>query len=139
MQECVSRADIVITTTSSKNALIQSDWIKSGTHIACIGADMPGKQELESELFREAKVFVDSVSQCLERGEVQHAVRERIILENELVELGQVIIGTKKGRERENEITIFDSTGLSIQDIATAKQVVSVLKEKSENISIKLI
>jgi len=139
LQECVSQADIVMTTTSSKQALIQSDWIKRGTHIACIGADMPSKQELDPQLFERAqKIVVDSIDQCVERGEVQHALREGIISRNELIEMGQVILGSESGRESETDITIFDSTGLSIQDITTAKKVVSVLKERDGNRSVNL-
>lgn len=139
IQDCVSQADIVITTTSSKSALIQSDWIKQGTHIACIGADMPGKQELDPQIFKRAqKVVVDSIDQCVERGEVQHALQEGIISRNNLIEIGQVILGTEKGRESEKDITIFDSTGLSIQDITTAKKIVSVLKVQEGNLSVNL-
>lgn len=139
LHECVSGADIVITTTSSKEALIQKDWINPGTHIACIGADMPGKQELDPELFKGAKVIVDSIDQCVERGEVQHAVREGLVAKSDLIEIGQVILGDRKGREKESDITIFDSTGLSIQDITTAKKVVTVLKERTDNVSVNLI
>lgn len=139
LQECVGQADIVITATSSKATLIQREWVRPGTHIACIGADMPGKQELDQTLFREAKVFVDSISQCVERGEVQHAVREGIVPEEDLTEIGQVLLGMKPGRENEQEVTIFDSTGLSIQDITTAKKVVSVLKKRKGNLSVNLI
>ncbi|AQQ54810.1 ornithine cyclodeaminase family protein [Planococcus lenghuensis] len=139
LENCVSQADIVITATSSKEALIQSDWIRPGTHIACIGADMPGKQELDEALFRRAKAFTDSSAQCIERGEVQHAVREGILAESDLTEIGQVILGNKPGRMSESDITVFDSTGLSVQDITTAKKVVAVLKERGGNLTVNLI
>lgn len=139
LKECVSQADIIITATSSKEALIQSDWVRPGTHIACIGADMPGKQELDEELFRKAKAFTDSNAQCTERGEVQHALQKGILVESDLTEIGQVLLGNKPGRESESDITVFDSTGLSVQDITTAKKVVAVLKERDGNVSINLI
>ncbi|MFD1928543.1 ornithine cyclodeaminase family protein [Sporosarcina siberiensis] len=139
IEECVSQADIIITTTSSKKALIQSEWVKPGTHLACIGADMPGKQELETKLFGKSKIIVDSVNQCVERGEVQHAIRNGLVLERDLIEMGEVILGYKQGRESDEDITIFDSTGLSIQDITTAKKVISVLKDNRDVLAVNLI
>lgn len=139
LEQCVSQADIIITTTSSKQMLIQSQWVKPGTHIACIGADMPGKQEIDPALFQQAKVIVDSVDQCVERGEVQHALKSGIISRDNLIEMGEVILGVKPGRESTDELTIFDSTGLSIQDITTAKKVVALLKDKQGNLAVNLL
>ncbi|AOV08002.1 ornithine cyclodeaminase family protein [Sporosarcina ureilytica] len=139
LEQCVKKADIIITTTSSKEALIQSDWVKPGTHIACIGADMPGKKELDPTLFERATIVVDSIEQCIERGEVQHAINNGIVSEKNLNEIGEVILGNKQGRKSESDVTIFDSTGLSIQDITTAKKVVAVLKDNKDKVLANLI
>jgi alanine dehydrogenase len=65
----VEQADILITTTRGKGSLVEADWVKPGTHIVAIGTDQRGKQELDPEIFRNAKVVVDSLSQCIEKGE----------------------------------------------------------------------
>lgn len=138
IEQCISEADIIITTTSSREALIQQEWVKPGSHIACIGADMPGKKEVDPQLFGRAKVIVDSIEQCVERGELQHAIKKGYIQVSDVVEMGEIILGETQGRESANEITIFDSTGLSIQDITTAKKVVSVLKDQKDNLTANL-
>lgn len=129
-KECINDADIIITTTGSKAPLIQKDWVQAGTHIVCIGADMEGKQEIDERLFKISKVVVDSLAQCSKRGELQHAIQKQIIVEKDIyAELGEIILGHKKGRQSSNEITIFDATGLSIQDISVAKEVLKTAEE----------
>ena len=102
--------------------LVKSEWIKPGTHINAIGADAPGKEELEPELLRRAKIVVDNIEQASHSGEINVPWSKGIIKWPEAVSctLGEVIDGLKKGRETDEEITIFDSTGLAIQNIATA-------------------
>ncbi|WP_044640892.1 ornithine cyclodeaminase family protein [Risungbinella massiliensis] len=123
-KSCIEDADIIITTTGSKVPLIQKDWVRAGTHIICIGADMEGKQEIDEQLFEDTKVVVDSLAQCSKRGELQHAIQKQVIVDIDVyAELGEIILGNKVGRESLSEITIFDATGLSIQDISVAKEV----------------
>ena len=97
---------------------------RPGTHINAIGADAKGKQELESDLVASAKVVVDDIEQASHSGEINVPLSQgRIKVENIYGILGEVIANMKKGRENDKEITIFDSTGLAIQDIACAKLV----------------
>ncbi len=120
----VERADILVTTTRGKGDLVEAGWVKPGTHIVAIGTDAPGKQELDSELFRSAKIIVDSIPQCIEKGETQHPLARNIIAKGDIHgEIGEVLLGTKPGRESDDEITIFDSTGMAIQDNFTAHRI----------------
>ncbi|WP_144172280.1 ornithine cyclodeaminase family protein [Pseudomonas sp. Kh13] len=120
----VEQADILITTTRGKGSLVEASWVKPGTHIIAIGTDMKGKQEFEPEIFRNAKIVTDSTSQCIEKGEVWHPLTAKIIGLNDIHgELGEILLGTKPGRENDEEITIFDSTGMAIQDNTTAEKI----------------
>jgi alanine dehydrogenase len=112
--------DIVITTTPSRSPLLFS--VEKGVHVNAVGADMPGKQELSPKLLAKAKIITDSTSQCEKSGELQHALNSGDIFDV-YGELGEIVAKTKKGRELSDEITIFDSTGLGIQDLAIAKYV----------------
>lgn len=123
-QDAVEQADILITTTRGKGSVVEADWIKPGTHIVAIGTDAKGKQELDPEVFRNAKVVVDSILQCTEKGETQHPLSRNIIARDGIhAEIGEVLLGTKPGRESDEEITIFDSTGMAIQDNTTSTRI----------------
>jgi alanine dehydrogenase len=131
--------DVLITTTSSTSPVVKKDWIKEGTHINAIGADAPGKQELEIEILKKSKIVVDDLEQALHGGEVNVAHSLGIIRrENIYATLGEIVAGIKKGREG-NEITIFDSTGLAIQDLAVAKIVYEKAVKKDLGMKIELI
>lgn len=113
-------ADIVATVTPAREPIVRPEWIKPGAHINAIGADAPGKQELFSELTANARVFVDSIEQASHSGEINVPWSQGLIDENKLAgTIGQVIAGMIPGRKG-SEITVFDSTGLSIQDMAVA-------------------
>lgn len=117
-------ADILITTTPGKAPLIKKEWIRPGTHIIAVGADMEGKQELDADLFAGAKIVVDNLNQCITRGETQNPLKQGIIKVDEIhCEIGQILLGQKPGRENDNEITIFDTTGMAVQDNVTAVQI----------------
>ena len=97
-----------------------SEWIHDGTHINAIGADAPGKEELDPALLKRAQVFVDDPAQALHSGEINIPVSQGIFRESDIAgTLGEVVIGKKK-RAGSDSITIFDSTGLAIQDLAIA-------------------
>lgn len=124
IQSAVTQADIVITTTRGSGPVIEAGWVRPGTHIIAIGTDQKGKQELDPEIFRHAKVIVDSLSQCAEKGETQHALREGILARSAVhTEIGEILLGRKPGRETDAEVTIFDSTGMAIQDNTTAGKI----------------
>ncbi|OPY30016.1 MAG: Alanine dehydrogenase [Methanocella sp. PtaU1.Bin125] len=113
-------ADIIATTTPAREPILRPEWVRPGTHINAIGADAPGKQELFTELTLKARVFVDSIEQASHSGEINIPWARGLMNEKMLAgTIGQVINGTVPGRQGD-EITVFDSTGLSIQDMAVA-------------------
>lgn len=119
--EEVCNCDILVTTTPTRKPIIKAQWIKEGTHINAIGADAVGKEELDPELLIRSKIVVDDIVQALHSGEVNVPISKHYISENDIhAQLGEVITGLKPGRTSEEEITIFDSTGLAIQDVASA-------------------
>ena len=121
-QEAVSGADIIVTATPSTKCLVDADWVAAGTHVNAIGADARGKQENDPRLFTRAKVVVDKLSQCRELGDLQHPLRQGLIKESDVhAELGEIVAGKKAGRTQPEEITIFDATGVSFQDLVTAR------------------
>jgi len=123
VEEAVRDADIIVTTTPVHTPLVKAAWVKPGAHINAIGADAPGKQELETELILKSRVIVDEWHQASHAGELNVPVTERRFSESHLVaQLGEVLSGQKQGRLVNSDITIFDSTGLAIQDVATAKR-----------------
>ncbi|MDD1656433.1 MAG: ornithine cyclodeaminase family protein [Methanomicrobiales archaeon] len=114
-------ADVVITTTPSREPLVEDEWIHEGTHINAIGADAPGKEELDPRILLRARVFVDDMVQAVHSGEVNVPISRGLFSPDQIAgTLGEVVIG-KKRRERPEEITVFDSTGLAIQDLAIAR------------------
>jgi alanine dehydrogenase len=123
-QEAVAQADILITTTRGKGSLVEAAWVRPGTHIVAIGTDVRGKQEFEPEVFRHAKIVNDSIAQCTEKGETWHPLNEHIITKDDIhAEIGEILLGKKPGRVNDEEITIFDSTGMAIQDNTTAARI----------------
>ena len=123
-------ADVIISITSSFDATLKADQVSSGTHIACMGTDTIGKQEVEAELFQRATVFTDEVAQSVSIGEAQHAIRNRLIEEKDVFQIGAVINGTHPGRKDDSEITLFDGTGVGLQDLAVAAKVVQLAVER---------
>ncbi|PDS99749.1 ornithine cyclodeaminase family protein [Rhizobium sp. S9] len=123
-KKAVEQADILVTTTRGKGSLVEADWVRPGTHIVAIGTDQQGKQELDPEIFRNAKLVVDSIAQCTAKGETWHPLNRNIITKDDIHgEIGEILLGRKPGRESDDEITIFDSTGMAIQDNTTASKI----------------
>jgi alanine dehydrogenase len=115
-------ADIVCTVTPSRNPIVMKEWIKPGTHLNTIGADAPGKEELDPKILKSAKIVIDNWAQASHSGEINVPLSKGIISRDDIyAELGEIVVGKKSGRENDAEITIFDSTGLAIQDISCAK------------------
>jgi alanine dehydrogenase len=129
-EELGAQADVIITITSAHDALMMKDWVKPGTHIACMGTDTKGKQELDPELMGVATVFTDEIAQSITIGETQHAVASGLINESDLTAIGDVINKTHPGRTSDDEITIFDGTGVGLQDLAVASVAAKLAKEK---------
>ncbi|MEM1398111.1 MAG: ornithine cyclodeaminase family protein [Pseudomonadota bacterium] len=128
-REMVEGSDVVITVTPSFDPIVQNDWVKDGLHIACMGADTKGKQELDASIMGRANVYCDEPSQAVELGELQHAFREKVIEEQNIKTLGLVLMEKDPGRKSEAEITAFDSTGMGLQDLAAATLALRLARE----------
>ncbi|MEM9059287.1 MAG: iminosuccinate reductase BhcD [Pseudomonadota bacterium] len=120
-EEVGAQADVIITITSSFAPLLMSDWIKPGTHIACMGTDTKGKQEVEAALVAKSSVFTDEIAQSISIGEAQHAIAAGTLDEDGITPIGAVINGAHPGRISDEEITLFDGTGVGLQDLAVAE------------------
>lgn len=116
-----AQSDVIITITSSHKPLLKSSQVKPGTHIACMGTDTAGKQEVDALLVARATVFTDEVAQSVSIGECQHAIAGGLMAEADIAELGAVIDGRHKGRTSADEVTLFDGTGVGLQDLAVAQ------------------
>jgi len=125
IEDAVAGSDIVVTATMSTKPLVMASWVGPGVHITAMGSDSPEKQELDSLLLKKAdKIVVDSLKQCAKLGEVHHALEERAIIERDVhAELGEVLLGTKPGRQSDDEITVCDLTGIAVQDVVTSQLV----------------
>ncbi len=130
-EEAVRGLDIVVTTTPSRTPLVQAAWVAPGTHINAIGADAPGKQELEPGVLLAARVVVDDLVQALHSGEINVAVTDGRLTKAAIWgSLGEVVAGGRPGRRSAEEVTVFDSTGLIIQDLAVAELAFRLCKER---------
>ncbi|TBR19634.1 alanine dehydrogenase [bacterium] len=122
--DCVKDADIIATTTPSRKPIVKFEWIKKGVHINAIGADAKGKEELDPKILKNARIVVDDKRQAAHSGEINVPLSKGLLKERNIyAELGQIINGKKKSRVKNDEITVFDSTGLAIQDMAVADYV----------------
>ena len=132
VEEAAKGADILICPTPSREAYLKKEWVKPGTHIVEVGVDGAGKQEMDPAIFSMAsKVVCDSIAQCLSRGETRNAIAAGCLKEEDIYgEIGELVLGTKVGRENDEEITIFDTTGMGIQDNTTAEAIYKVALEK---------
>ena len=134
------QSDIVCTVTTARQPVIKKEWILSGTHINAVGADAEGKQELEPEILKMASVVVDDIRQAVKAGEINVPITKGIYSQHEVYgTLGEVITGKKRGRVDDNEITLFDSTGVAIEDIAVARLLFNCAKEQGVGIAVKMI
>ena len=131
-EELCKQADVIITITSAFEPLLMKDWIKPGTHIACMGTDTVGKQEVDPALIASATVFTDEIAQSISLGEAQHAIKSGAIKESDITTLGDVINGVHPGRSSDEEITLFDGTGVGLQDLAVASAAAKLAVEKGE-------
>jgi len=121
-EDAVKDADIVVTTTPSRKPIVLNDWVGKGTHFNCIGADAPGKQELDPAILTRAKIIVDDWEQASHSGEINVPLSKKIITrQNIWGNIGEVVAQAKPARTSIDEITIFTSTGLAVQDAATAE------------------
>jgi alanine dehydrogenase len=116
----VRGADVVVTVTPARAPLVKNEWIAPGTHIAALGADKGGDQELDPAIVQRARIFVDDIRQCRTDGEINVPLSQGLIREQDIAgEIGEVVTAKKTGRRSDDDITLFDSTGIALQDSAT--------------------
>jgi alanine dehydrogenase len=117
----VGQSDICVTCTPSRQPFLVRDDVRPGTFVAAVGADNSEKQELHPNLMAKNKIVCDLVEQCAVMGDLHHALDAGVLTRADVhAELGEVVAGKKPGRESEEEIIIFDSTGMALQDVAAA-------------------
>ena len=132
IERCVREADIVVTMTPSHRPLVQRAWLAPGAHVNAVGADAPGKQELDPAILRGALVVVDEREQALHGGELNVPVRRGQFDPRRIHgTLGEVLIGRRRGRRSDTELTVFDCTGLAVHDVALGAEVVRLATEGS--------
>jgi ornithine cyclodeaminase len=129
-------AEVIVTITSSPSASLLAEHVAPGTHLSCMGTDTRGKQEVEPALVASAAVFTDEVAQAVTIGEAQHAVGDGLLDASAIVPLGEVLIGSHPGRRSAEEITLFDGTGVGLQDLAVAAVAVARARERGLGIEV---
>ncbi len=140
VKEAVEECDIVVTSTPSRNPIVMNEWISKGTHFNCIGADAPGKEEIDPAVLKGAKIVVDDWEQASHSGEINVPLTKGLIKKEDIWgDLGEIVAGLKAGRASRDEITVFDSTGLAAQDAVTAKIVYEKAISKNIGRFIELI
>ena len=135
-QQAVEQADVILTCTPSRAPLIRRQWVKPGTHISCVGADMSGKQELDEQILAVGRVFGDDTAQCFSVGECEAAYQQGLL--TEITEIGAVLAGAAQGRTSDEEITVFDSTGIALQDLASAATILKKAEKQDAGTMVEL-
>ena len=136
LEDLGAQADVIVTIVSSHAAVLKDAHVKPGTHIACMGTDTKGKQEVEAALVARASVFTDEIAQSVSIGEAQHAIENGALQPAQITELGAVINGTHQGRANAEEVTLFDGTGVGLQDLAVASAAVELAIAKGVAINV---
>ncbi len=131
-KEAVANCDIVSTTSSSATPVFEGSWLEDGTHVNAIGSHSPDVQELDSDTMARARVVVDSIEAVLaEAGDFIMPIKQGLFTRDHIyAELGELITGAKKGRASKEEITLFKSVGLALQDAAAAAKTYQLAKAK---------
>jgi ornithine cyclodeaminase/alanine dehydrogenase-like protein (mu-crystallin family) len=121
VEECFAYGDVVVTCTTAKRYFVTREMVRPGTFVAAVGADNEEKQEIDPALLAAAKVVTDVTAQAAVIGDLHHAIAAGVMSPTDVhAELAQIVCGRKPGRESDDEITVFDSTGTGLQDVAAA-------------------
>ena len=121
LADAARAADLVVTCTTAREPFLDADFVKPGTFVAAVGADSPGKSEIDPRLMARARVVADLLDQCVEMGDLRHALAAGAMRREDVrAELADLVAGAKPGRIAEDEIWLFDSTGTALQDVAAA-------------------
>lgn len=134
--ERMVEAQVIVTITSSAAASLLAAHVAPGTHLACMGTDTAGKQEVAADLVAGASVFTDEVAQSVTIGEAQHAVAAGLLAPADIVPLGAVVTGAHPGRRGAGEITLYDGTGVGLQDLAVAAMAVERARARGQGIEV---
>jgi len=130
-EEAVRGSDVVVTVTPNTSPLVKNEWISDGMHFNCVGADAPGKQELESDILKRATIIIDDWEQASHNGEINVPLSKREVTRADVSgEIGDIVAGSLQGRTRDSEITLFDATGLAIQDVVCAWKAYETAEQK---------
>jgi len=120
-RETASGADVCVTCTTSREFLLHAADVERGTFVAGVGVDWEQKRELAPDLLRDSRIVVDVLSQCAAFGDLHHAIEAGVLKTSDVqAELGEVVAGRKRGRASEDDVVVFDSTGMALQDVAAA-------------------
>ncbi len=140
VERAVREADIVVTASSSHDPIFDGSWLREGTHINNIGSHSPDARELDTTTVKRSKFVADlREANLAEAGDILIPIREGAVNEDHIhASLGEVLIGAKPGRESSEEITLFKSCGLAIQDVSTALAVYSAARERGIGIEVEL-
>lgn len=139
LEETVRESDILVTVTGSREPLVKEEWVRDGTHINAFGADKADEQELETAVHQRSRVFVDWMVQCEILGDVSYPLECGAIRKEDIAgELGQVVIGEVEGRQSEEQVTVFDATGVAVQDALAARMIYRAALDKGLGHSIEL-
>lgn len=139
IETATRKSDIIITMTPSRKPILKNAWIQPGTHLSCMGSDTSGKQEVDEQIMSRARVFVDDVAQASGVGEIETALKKGILQpEGILGEIGEVLAGQKPGRLSPQDVTVFDSTGIALQDLAVAKLAIDLAEQKNLGVTVEL-
>ena len=139
LEDATLRSDICVTCTPSKQFFLKQKHIAPGTFVASVGADNEDKQELEPTLLGRSKVVADLLEQCATIGELHHALDQKVMTKSQVhAELGQVVAATKPGRTSPDEVIVFDSTGMALQDVVTSALVYEKAKQQGAGTAIEL-
>jgi ornithine cyclodeaminase len=132
-EDAVRGSDIVVTVTPSKSPLVRNEWVDEGMHISAMGADDYGKHELDTEILKRARLFADYPQQSVVIGEFQHAYKDGLInAADDICALGLVTLGKSPGRSSDTDITVFDSSGIAIQDLNVAAAIFEAAQQMNE-------
>jgi ornithine cyclodeaminase/alanine dehydrogenase len=139
IEKATKTADIIITATPSRKPIIMKEWLSPGTHLTCMGADMVGKQEVDENIFAVARVFADDIVKTSKTGEMEIPIKMGVFSKDDIIcEIGKVIKGENPGRLSEDEITLFDASGLAAQDLITAKELLAKANQHNFGVVVEL-
>ena len=139
LRAALRESDVCVTCTPARRAFVMAADVPPGMFIAAVGADSQGKQELEPALVASATLVVDVLDQCAEIGELQHVLAAGLMTRAQVhAQLADVVVGRRPGRTRDDEITVFDSSGTALEDVAAAIAVYENARETGRGTAVKL-